>query len=175
MTHACAPAAGECWHPCDLNSTNMPIKVWAWYYRVRISHRPPPPPRGAHCCTLQHNSVWNREATVTKKSVKHCISFFSRAWMILFLSDVFDRLCWWWKHAVLSPKVWQPMSIICKKAQQGQTGNIRRLEIEGDMQFQSRKKQVNSWDFQDMTREDSMAQYLPKERQLGITVTHPIQ
>lgn len=33
----------------------------------------------------------------------------------------------------------------------------------------------NLWDFQDLTREDSMAQYLPKERQLGRTVTHPIQ
>lgn len=58
MTRAFAPAAaGKSWHLCDLNSTNMPIKVWARYYRVRISHRPPSPPKGERRRVLQHHSA----------------------------------------------------------------------------------------------------------------------
>lgn len=71
---------------------------------------------------------------------------------------------------LLSPTVWQLMSIICNTEQQGQDGNVGDG---GGMQSQSREEQVK-----EATREASMApiHYSPKERQaLGRTVTHPIQ
>lgn len=114
MTHACAPAPGDL---CDLNSTSMPIRVWAWYYGVRRSQRPAPPPRGV----LQHNAVCNRQK---KKSVKHFISRFSRTWVIIFLSAD-------WNMLFFSLKVWQLMSIICKTERQRQGGSVTRLEMEG--------------------------------------------
>lgn len=100
--------------------------------------RPSPPPWGAHRCVLQHNSAVEQRDNSNRKSVKHFISFFSRAVMILFpcqksLTGSVDRL----KPAVLSPKVWQAMSIICKAAQRGQTGRAARLEMEGTVGFQS--------------------------------------
>lgn len=109
-----------CWREsrdlCDLSGTNMPLKDWALYYRVRISHRPSPP-RGVRCWALQHDSVRNREATVTEKAwnISLAISPGHGWWFSCQTSGTGSTIRL--KHAVLSPKVWQLMSIICKTAQ----------------------------------------------------------
>lgn len=127
MTHACAPPAGQSWYLCNLNRTNMPIKVCAWFHKVKVSHRPLVPPQGAHRWVLQLNTVWNGDVTVTENY--DTFHHFPRTPMVILLSAMFhgpyDQL------ALLSPKGWQLVPIICKTTQQEQKGNATRLKIEG--------------------------------------------
>lgn len=129
----CAPAAGESWDPCDPQTPkHANKKVWAWYYRPRISHQPPP--------AVTRGARWH-----TTPTVKHFISNLPRMHMMVSpVTPVVDRL-----HGPTETRS-SFLLINCKTEQRGLDGNVTSLQMEAA--YDSSKEERNRSTYKDVSQ-----------------------